>query len=133
MSMAKIIAGFDDTEADEYRASIGKKDKIKFQAAQDKFKLRGLAVGRSEELMDSLIAKLSGFARYGWNVGHCITGTSMVLTCTRGWIPIVDIKIGEELWSIRHNTGDLFRNRVVDVINNGVKRIRKVIAGGRSI
>jgi DNA polymerase-3 subunit alpha len=68
--MAKVIAGFDDTEADEYRAAIGKKNKEKFDAAQAKFKSGGMAKGHPEAFMDFLVAALTGFARYGWNRGH---------------------------------------------------------------
>lgn len=70
MKMTQIIAGFNETEADEYRSAIGKKDAIKFKAAQDKFKERGVAKGRDPVFMDSIIQKLEGFARYGWNIGH---------------------------------------------------------------
>lgn len=72
MKMAKVIAGFNDVEADEYRAAIGKKDKVKFDAAQLKFKERGIAMGRDPVFMDGLIKKLEGFARYGWNIGHSL-------------------------------------------------------------
>lgn len=68
--MSKLIAGFNDTEADEYRAAIGKKNKEKFDAAQKKFKERGMAQGHPEPFMDFLVAALTGFARYGWNRGH---------------------------------------------------------------
>lgn len=68
--MSKLIAGFNDTEADEYRAAIGKKDKVKFEAAQAKFKTRGMERGHSAEFMDFLVSRLTGFARYGWNRGH---------------------------------------------------------------
>jgi DNA polymerase III subunit alpha len=68
--MAKVIAGFNDTEADEYRAAIGKKNKEKFDAAQAKFKKGGMALGHPEDFMDFLVAALTGFARYGWNRGH---------------------------------------------------------------
>jgi DNA polymerase-3 subunit alpha len=70
MNMSKIIAGFNDLEADEYRAAIGKKDKVKFEAAQNKFIQRGISFGREPRLMQDLAHKLEGFARYGWNVGH---------------------------------------------------------------
>jgi len=69
--MAKIIAGFDDTGADEYRAAIGKKDKEKFEAAQNKFKQwAGERKQRDPVFVDGLLKKLEGFARYGWNRGH---------------------------------------------------------------
>lgn len=68
--MSKIIAGFTDVEADEYRAAIGKKDAVKFMAAQDKFKHHGIKMGHTEAFMEDLCKKLAGFARYGWNRGH---------------------------------------------------------------
>jgi DNA polymerase III subunit alpha len=70
MAMARTMAGFNEIEADEYRAAIGKKDKIKFAAAQAKFKERGIKLGRTPKLMDDIIEKLAGFARYGWNKSH---------------------------------------------------------------
>jgi DNA polymerase-3 subunit alpha len=68
--MSKAIAGFNDTEADEYRAAIGKKNKEKFDKAQKKFKEYGMSRGHPEAFMDFLVSALTGFARYGWNRGH---------------------------------------------------------------
>jgi len=90
MSISKIIAGFNDMEADDYRKAIGKKDAEKFAAAQKKFKERALVVkglvppsgweGTLEGWIDDLLQKLAGYARYGWNIGH---------SCGYGWITYV--------------------------------------------
>lgn len=72
MGLAKVIAGFNDTEADEYRAAVGKKDRDKYIAAQNKLIERGVMCGHSREFMVDLADKLSGFARYGWNKGHAV-------------------------------------------------------------
>ena len=82
MDTAKIIAGFDDVEADKYRKAIGKKDKEKFDAAQKKFKERALKRegltpptnfhGSLENWIDDLLKRLAGYARYGWNLGHSL-------------------------------------------------------------
>lgn len=72
MNLTKVMAGFSDLEADEYRAAIGKKDKEKFDAAQDKFIRRGVEYGRDPKMMAGLAKKLEGFARYGWNIGHSL-------------------------------------------------------------
>jgi DNA-directed DNA polymerase III PolC len=133
MVMSKIIAGFTDTEADEYRSAIGKKDKVKFDAANAKFLTRGVANGHTSEFMKDIIKKLEGFARYGWNIGHCLQEDTKVLTCDRGWVDIKDIEVGEYLWSFRHGSGNLFRNKVVNVIDNGIKSVRRITAGDRSI
>ena len=68
--MSKKLSNFDDMEADEYRAAIGKKDKVKFEAAQNKFIERGVSNGHTKDFMDGIAGKLAGFARYGWNRGH---------------------------------------------------------------
>ena len=133
MNMTKIIAGFNDLEADEYRAAIGKKDKVKFEAAQNKFIQRGVDFGRPPTLMKSLADKLEGFARYGWNIGHCLRRGTKVLTCDRGYVDIQDVKVGEQIWSIGHKTGHFFRNTVKNVINNGVRSLRRISAGHTSI
>lgn len=82
MAIAKIIAGFDDMEADKYRKAIGKKNKEQFDAAQNKFKERALKRtdltpppefnGSLAEWIDKLLHDLAGYARYGWNQGHSL-------------------------------------------------------------
>lgn len=130
MAISQIIGRFNDTEADEYRAAIGKKDKVKFQAVQDKLVKRGIENGHTPEWMADLTAKLAGSARYNWNKGHCKLPTTPILTCDRGWTLLKDLKLGEKIWSVREKTGQLFRNRIVDIINNGVKPICKVTTAG---
>lgn len=134
MGLAQVISGFNKVEADEYRAAVGKKDREKFLAAQTKLVNRGIAIGRDPKFMTELADKVAGFARYGWNKGHaCLRTGTKVLTCDRGLVEIQDIKPGDELWSIRHDTGDLFRNRVVNLFNNGIKRIVRIKAGGSTL
>lgn len=80
MAIAKTIAGFNDVEADKYRKAIGKKNKVQFDAAQEKFKERALKrdglspppgyTGSLESWITELLDKLAGYARYGWNLGH---------------------------------------------------------------
>lgn len=84
MNLTKIIAGFTDVEADEYRAAVGKKDAVKFEAAQKKFKERALAKGRDPAFIDSLVHKISGFARYGWNIAHA--GAYSFLSYVTAWL-----------------------------------------------
>ena len=72
MNTAKIFAGFSDAEADEYRAAIGKKDKVKFDAAQQKFIDHAIKHGRTDSEARDVTTKLAGFARYGWNVSHSL-------------------------------------------------------------
>jgi DNA polymerase-3 subunit alpha len=72
MSVSRIIGGFNETEADEYRAAIGKKDKIKFAAVQDKLIEYGVKLGHTREFMNDITAKMAGSARYNWNSGHSL-------------------------------------------------------------
>lgn len=131
MAMSRIIAGFSDVQADEFRKGIGKKkqevvDKCLKDFKDGAMQMNGLAPpatwnGTLELWIDDLIQKLHGYARYMWNRGHCLSGDSLVLTCNRGLVPIKNIEIGEEIWSVREDSGDLFRNRVINVINNGIR------------
>lgn len=144
MAMSRIIAGFTDVEADKFRKGIGKKIPEVVEACLKDFKkgaikMEGLAPppgfdGGLEVWIDDLTKKLEGYARYMWNRGHCLHGESKILTCNRGLIPIKDIVVGEEIWSVRENTGNLFRNRVINVINNGIRDTVKVSSSdGRTI
>ncbi|MCK5602816.1 hypothetical protein KAR91_13125, partial [Candidatus Pacearchaeota archaeon] len=139
MAMARIIAGFSDVEADKFRKGIGKKIPEVVEACITDFregamKMQGLTpppgyTGTLEQWIAELTEKLHGYARYMWNRGHCLHSTSQVMTCDRGWVFIKDIKVDEEIWSVREKTGDLFKNRVVNVINNGVREVIEVSEG----
>jgi len=141
IAISKIIAGFDDVEADKYRKAIGKKNKEEFDLAQQKFKegamkKEGLVPpsdfkGSLEAWLDDMLKRLAGYARYGWN---CLAINTPISTCNRGLIPIQKIKPGEELWSVRENSGEIFRNKVIKVINNGIRDVIKITTqGGRSV
>lgn len=73
MSMAQVIAGFNEVEADEYRAAVGKKNVEAFKKAQTKFIEHGVLMGRGQKMMEGLADKLTGFARYAWGRGHALT------------------------------------------------------------
>lgn len=120
MNMTKVIAGFTDTEADEYRAAIGKKDKVKFKAAQDKFKARGLEIGRTAELMDSLIAKLEGFARYGWNIGHS-AAYSYISFVTAHLETHYPLEYYTQLLNVNLDDNDKLKVLLAGIIQKGIK------------
>jgi len=141
LALSKKIAGFDDIEADKFRAAVGKKNKIEFDKGIKKFRdgalqRQGLQVppgwsGTLEQWIDDLIEKISGHARYSWN---CLSENTIIYSYNRGYIKIKDVKIGEEIASFRNYTGDLFRNKVINLINNGVCRTFKIITkSGRNI
>jgi DNA polymerase-3 subunit alpha len=80
MAMAKIIAGFNDVEADKFRKGIGKKIPEVVEAVLKDFKagamkMQGLTpppgyTGTLEMWVAELTEKLHGYARYMWNRGH---------------------------------------------------------------
>ena len=72
MKMSQIIGGFTETEADEFRHSIGKKNVAEFTKASTKLISGGLKRGYSQEFLDSLIEKIKGCARYLWNRSHSV-------------------------------------------------------------
>ncbi len=131
MAMSRIIAGFTETEADEFRKGIGKKNEVSVAKSLTKFKegalkREGLVPPKSwsgtiEEWVDDLIKKLSGYARYIWCSGHaCLAGDTLISTCNQGLVPIRDIRVNDIIWS-RGLDGFIFKNRVVKTHNNGVR------------
>ncbi|KKM69148.1 hypothetical protein LCGC14_1453780 [marine sediment metagenome] len=126
MAIAKIIAGFDDVEADAYRKAIGKKIKVKFDAAQNKFKERALKrdgllppegyEGSLEQWIDEMLKRLSGYARYGWN---CLDSNTLIDTCNRGQILIKDIKVNEEI-SPNFRCKRIFSTKIVDSLSRSI-------------
>ena len=130
MAIAKTIAGFDDVEADQYRKAIGKKDKVKFDAAQDKFRHHALKreglkppdnfTGTLEGWIKDLLEKLAGYARYGWNLGH---------SAGYGWITYITAYLET------HYTIDYYA-AVLDSTNKPGKidgLIRKILSNGFSV
>jgi len=130
MAIAKIIAGFDDVEADQYRKAIGKKNKEKFDEAQNKFKIRALKreglkppdnyTGTLEQWIKELLDKLAGYARYGWNSGH---------SAGYGWITYITAYLET------HFTVDYYA-AILDSTNNPGKidmLMRKIISNNITV
>ncbi len=120
MEMTKVIAGFDDVEADEYRAAIGKKDKVKFAAAQEKFKKRGMERGHAESLMESFVKKLEGFARYGWNSGHS-AAYSYISFVTAYLETHYPMEYYTQLLNVNLDDNDKLKVLLASIIQKGVK------------
>lgn len=86
MAMSRILAGFSGTDADKFRAGIGKKNADVVNAQLAKFRAGVLAnpkvdlpanwqpqngQPRTKEVwVDELIGRLTGYARYLWNSSH---------------------------------------------------------------
>jgi DNA polymerase-3 subunit alpha len=70
MATAMIIGKFSESEADELRHAIGKKNKIEFDHQVGKLVVRGVENGYSKGFMEDLAKKMAGSARYNWNRSH---------------------------------------------------------------
>lgn len=70
MAAAQILAGYDDTEADDFRKAIGKKDTAVMQKQREKFVSGMVARRYKKEVAEALFSDIEKFARYGFNKSH---------------------------------------------------------------
>jgi DNA polymerase III subunit alpha len=70
VQITKTIAGFTEEEGDTFRKAIGKKDQVLFDKMAAVLIEKGMQKGHSKDFMQGLAQKLSGSARYSWNLGH---------------------------------------------------------------
>lgn len=70
MSLAKIVAGFDDSGADELRKAVAKKDNAKMHAAMTRFIAGATANGLSQDEAQELADTIEKFGGYGFNKSH---------------------------------------------------------------
>jgi len=75
MNAAKILAGYDDTEADDFRKAMGKKDKVKMEAQRNKFINGCLNNGISESDAEGIFSIMEKFAGYAFNKAHTVAYT----------------------------------------------------------
>lgn len=74
--VCRILAGYDDLEADGVRKILGKKLMDKIGAAGGEFVRRCTARGHDEEAMRELWSKMAEFGKYAFN--KCITGDTRI-------------------------------------------------------
>lgn len=120
MQMSRVIAGFTESEADEFRSAVGKKNKVAFQAAIDKFITRGVEFGRDREFMVTLSDRLEGFARYAWNIGHSLAYgyLSYVTAYLETHYPL---EYFTTLLNVNLNDNDNLKVLLANILQKGVK------------
>lgn len=136
MYVSQIISGFDEAEADEFRSAVGKKDKVKFDAACAKFKERGLAFTggkepRTPELMDSLVNKIEGFARYAWNIAHSVC-YSMLSYTTAFLETNFPLEYYTALLNANSDDNDKLKTNLSAILQKGIKILPPHINESRS-
>lgn len=70
MQMSMRLAGFDETQADDLRRSMGKKKIEEMEELKDQFVSGMIARKYSEEQAEETFTTISKFARYGFNKAH---------------------------------------------------------------
>jgi len=71
LSACRVLAGYDDAEADEVRSILGKKKKEKIPAAGEKFVRRCFEhSGIKPEDGEKIFAQIAEFGKYGFNLSH---------------------------------------------------------------
>ena len=72
MQIARDIAGFSMSEADELRKVVGKKQKDKIPIYHDKFIKGAIANGIDQPVAEDIFAFIEPFAGYGFNKSHAV-------------------------------------------------------------
>ena len=75
MTTAKVMAGYDDTEADDFRKAMGKKDTAKMEAQREKFINGCLNNGIAKSDAERVFNIIEKFAGYGFNRAHTVAYT----------------------------------------------------------
>lgn len=70
MGITRIMGGYSAGEADMFRKAIGKKLVPLIRAEIDKFVIRAIARGYTEESVKAIGEQIFDFGRYGFNLGH---------------------------------------------------------------
>jgi len=70
MMASKVMAGYDDTDADGFRKAMGKKLKAKMEQQREKFILGCLDREISQHHAEMIFAIIEKFAGYGFNKAH---------------------------------------------------------------
>lgn len=99
MGVAKIMAGYTDSEADDLRRGIGKKIKEYVDAHEGKFKAGCIANDHPQQLADLVWDHIKAAARYSWNKSHAV-GYSQITYAT-AWLKCY---YKEELWAATLST-----------------------------
>jgi DNA polymerase-3 subunit alpha len=131
MEIARVLAGYTMSDADELRKAVGKKKAEIIAKHKEKF-IEGCAInGIDLDTAEKIYEKIETFGRYGFN--RCIDGDELVLTTNGKHLPIKDIKPGTKLWSV-NEAGKLVENEVVELIFSGIQDVYEVILdNGRSV
>lgn len=84
MAVAKILASYTDSQADELRKGIGKKIKEEVDKHEQSFKTGCMSNGHSAQLADMVWDHIKAAARYSWNKSHAVSYT--LITLATAWL-----------------------------------------------
>jgi DNA polymerase-3 subunit alpha len=72
MALSQHYAGYNATEADDFRKAVGKKDAVKLAAQEIPFKAGVIERGYGEQVANDLWAMIPPFAAYAFNKAHSV-------------------------------------------------------------
>jgi len=77
MNIARVLAGYTNSEADTLRKVVGKKLVDKIPEQREKFISGCIKNGVKKEIAENIFSKIEGFGRYGFNLSHS-TGYALI-------------------------------------------------------
>lgn len=82
--VVEVLAGYNDHEADDFRKTIAKKLPEKMIKEKERFTVKALESGMSEEQINKLWAQMEDFAAYCFNKSHALAYS--ILTVKTAWL-----------------------------------------------
>jgi len=125
MKLARLLAGFTETEADNLRKAIGKKQLSRMAAIKPQF-IEGMKRnGYSKHAAETQWSNIEASSRYAWNLSHCLPAGTQITT-TRGDVPIEDINPGNDTVISRDGRGLCLRP-VSNARCNGIRQTYRIV------
>ena len=84
MAVVQMLAGYSDSEADEFRKVISKKIRSKMPAQKERFTQGALKNGLTEEEVSTLWAEMESFSAYAFNKSHAVSYA--ILSMQTAWL-----------------------------------------------
>lgn len=113
MAMSKILAGYDDTEADDMRKAMGKKDPEVMAKQKDKFIQGMIDHGYDQALAERVFHDIEQFTRYAFNKSH-----STAYGLISYWTAFLKTHFPAEFYARLLNSFDNKKDRMAPIITD---------------
>ena len=127
MKVSKVIAGFNDVEADTFRKGIGKKDIDKINKLKHKFVSGCISNGSDKATAEKVFELCKNFSGYGFN--KCLSGSTKIINKIDGKdYSLEELCLRKDLKVVLDSylDGQTVEDEVIDVFETGEKEVYEI-------